>query len=72
MCLEDRDHVPEIDADTGKTVGLSDRRGNKLSITDEGIESNRGRGVVFTRDQRGRITFITDPRGNTTASSNTR
>ena len=42
---------------------MSDKYGNSLEIRDDGIFSNRGRSVTFTRDARGRITSITDPRG---------
>ena len=42
---------------------MKDKYGNSLEIRDDGIFSNRGRSVTFTRDARGRITSITDPTG---------
>ncbi|MCZ2343882.1 MAG: putative Ig domain-containing protein [Bacteroidales bacterium] len=56
--------VYTVDAQTGAFASVQDRNGNELTFTDEGIVSNRGVAVTFERDYRGRITAITDPRGN--------
>jgi RHS repeat-associated protein len=53
-----------IDATAGKLLQISDRNNNTLTFTDNGIVSNTGRSVTFTRDPEDRITAITDPRGN--------
>jgi RHS repeat-associated protein len=53
-----------VNATTGKLISVSDRNGNKLTYSDDGISSNAGRDVTFTRDGAGRITAITDPRGH--------
>ncbi|GAA4443172.1 hypothetical protein GCM10023156_00020 [Novipirellula rosea] len=42
---------------------VSDKYGNELRFTDEGIFSNQGRAVLFDRDWQGRIVRITDPSG---------
>lgn len=55
--------VQKIDATTNALLSMSDRHGNTLTFSDGGISSNRGRQVTFERDERGRITKITDPRG---------
>jgi RHS repeat-associated protein len=53
-----------IDADTQEVISIQDRNENKLTFKEDGVESNRGRKVVFERDYLGRITKIIDPRGN--------
>jgi RHS repeat-associated protein len=53
-----------VDANTGNLVSANNRNGTELEVADDGITSNRGRSVGFTRDYRGRITAVTDPRGN--------
>ena len=53
-----------VSARTGAFVAAEDRNGNRLTFTDTAITSNRGRSVTFERDHRGRITAVTDPRGN--------
>jgi len=53
-----------FDASTGQLSTASDRNGNTLTYTDGGIFSSSGVGVSFTRDYAGRITTITDPRGD--------
>ena len=50
-----------------RTFGLqtiTDRTGNVLTFTSNGITSSTGKSVAFTRDASGRITAITDPNGN--------
>ena len=42
---------------------FTDRNGNTLTFTRDGIEHSTGEGVHFTRDAAGRITAITDPAG---------
>lgn len=42
----------------------SDRNGNKLTFSADGITSSTGDAVKFLRDAQGRITRITDPVGN--------
>src|SRR5207253_5989060 len=51
-----------VDATTGKLTTESDRHDNTLHFGDDGITSDAGRSVVFTRDFQGRITSIADPR----------
>ncbi len=53
-----------IDPDTGKFKSATDRNGNQLTFTDDGITSNRGTQITFERDVSGRITRIIDPAGN--------
>ena len=43
---------------------LTDRNGNTLTYTDNGIFSSTGESVEFRRDAQGRITEIVDPAGN--------
>jgi len=42
---------------------VTDRNGNTLSFTHDGILHSAGKSVLFTRDAEGRITVITDPNG---------
>jgi RHS repeat-associated protein len=52
----------------GQFSGLSkvtDRNGNRLEFTSEGISSSAGPGIRFMRDPTGRIEKIIDPSGNT-------
>jgi len=58
-----------ISASTGQIESISDRNGNTLNFSSDGIVSNSGRAVSITRDVQGRITAITDPRGNSVAYS---
>ncbi|HET9703531.1 MAG TPA: PKD domain-containing protein, partial [Vicinamibacterales bacterium] len=44
---------------------LQDNNGNSLTIGDGGIVHSSGKSVAFTRDARGRLIRITDPRGHT-------
>lgn len=60
-----------INATTGQLQSVEDRKGNRLDYTSGAIVSNRLRpdnglplAVTLERDPRGRITAITDPRGN--------
>ncbi len=43
---------------------IEDRNGNFIAIDANGITTNSGRNVPFSRDETGRITAITDPKGN--------
>ncbi len=52
-----------IRASTG-VEKLEDRNGNTLIFSDSGIEHSSGASVLFTRDAQGRITRVTDARGN--------
>jgi len=49
---------------TGEVKAMEDRNENRITYTYDGAVSNRGRDLDFERDFRGRITRITDPRGN--------
>jgi RHS repeat-associated protein len=53
-----------FDGTSGKLKTLSDRRGNTLNFSDNGIKSGTGKQVTFQRDPQGRIVSITDPNGN--------
>lgn len=53
-----------IDAGTGKTTVISDRNGNEIRVTDDGVTSNRGRAVRIVRNDRGLITHVIDPKGS--------
>lgn len=47
-------------------VGLTrmeDTTGHVVTVTDQGVASNRGPGVTIARDPQGRVTAITDPAG---------
>jgi RHS repeat-associated protein len=44
---------------------VSDRNGNTLDITPQGVTHSSGRSIRFERDDRDRIMRITDPRGQT-------
>ncbi len=55
--------VYEIDATTGDLQTVTDRNGNTLIYTDEGISSDTGVEVIFERDAQGRISSVIDPAG---------
>ena len=44
---------------------VKDTNGNQITISPGGVSNSSGINVVFTRDGNGRITAITDPRGQT-------
>ncbi|WP_287726274.1 putative Ig domain-containing protein [Microcystis sp. M061S2] len=44
-------------------IDVTDRNGNKLTFSDEGITSSTGAEIDFVRDGQGRITEIIDPDG---------
>ena len=46
---------------------VSDRNGNPLTYTDDGIFSSTGESITFNRDAQGRIISITDPGGGVIA-----
>ena len=48
----------------GALQSITDRSGNALAITPNGITSTTGLNVPFVRDSQNRITQITDPQGN--------
>ncbi len=48
----------------GALQSVTDRNGNGLTITPNGITSTTGLNVPFVRDAQNRITQITDPQGN--------
>jgi RHS repeat-associated protein len=50
----------------GGLEDITDRLGNVLTVTPDGITSSSGQGVKFVRDAEGRITQITDPANNST------
>ena len=45
---------------------VTDLNGNTLTFGPNGITHSAGKGVIFTRDAEGKITQITDPRGQHT------
>ena len=55
-----------INGNTGFLTSVTDRNGNRLDFSENGILSPTGRGVQFERDRNGRITALTDPLGNRT------
>ena len=56
--------IHNLPARTGKTASLQDRNENVLRFREDGMETSRGRNIVFERDAEGRIRKIIDPRGN--------
>jgi RHS repeat-associated protein len=52
----------ELDLSAGVTR-IEDNNANAVSITPSGIQHSSGRSIAFARDDRGRITRITDPMG---------
>ncbi|MBZ5634919.1 MAG: hypothetical protein LAO55_17495 [Acidobacteriia bacterium] len=54
----------DINQTTGGLEKMTDLNGNTLTITPGGIIHSGGKSVLFTRDNVGRITQITDPAGN--------
>ncbi len=46
---------------------LTDRNGNTLTVTPEGIFHSSGQSIQFVRDPQGRITKVVDPAGNAVA-----
>jgi len=46
---------------------ITDRNGNSLTITADGIEHSNGLDIKFNRDVKGRINSIEDPAGNSVA-----
>ncbi len=57
--------VGNANAPTARLQSLTEPNGNSLQITLNGIVHSSGKGVTFQRDDRKRITSITDPRGGT-------
>ncbi len=53
-----------IDEELG-LLSMTDRNGNTLTISDDGVTHSSGLGIAFTRDAEGRITAITDPEDQT-------
>ncbi len=53
-----------IDGLTGDLRQVSERNGNMLTYTDDGVFSSTGVAVLFERDPQGRITAVVDPMGN--------
>ncbi len=53
----------QIDGNSGKLTTATDRNGNAVSFSDDGI-SGRGVRITFDRDSRSRITKAIDPAGN--------
>src|SRR6185437_7705237 len=51
-----------LDQKLGVT-GLTDRNGNTLTISRNGVIHSSGKSVTFARDSQGRIASITDPSG---------
>jgi len=49
---------------TGDLETVTDRNGNVLTFTDNGISSSTGKNVTFERDTQGRIERVIDPEGN--------
>ena len=45
-------------------LSVTDVNSNTLTLTKEGLTSSKGLGINFVRDDKGRITQITDPNGN--------
>ena len=45
-------------------IDITDRNGNVLTYSDNGITSSTGQSIDFIRDSQGRITEIIDPAGN--------
>jgi RHS repeat-associated protein len=54
--------VYQIDQDNGVSM-VTDRNGNTLTVTPNGILHSSGKQVTFARDAQGRITTMTDPAG---------
>ncbi|MGN6545339.1 MAG: putative Ig domain-containing protein, partial [Aureliella sp.] len=54
-----------IDGEAGQLVSVTDRDGNSLTLTDQGIRSSLGASISFTRNAQGRITSIADLAGKT-------
>ena len=53
-----------INGETGLLSTATDRNGNSITFTEEGIVSESGVGIDFQRDSLGRIIQMTDPVGN--------
>ncbi len=56
--------ILRIDENYGLTV-IQDPSGNTLSFSENGIVHSSGKGILFSRDNDGRVTSVTDPSGNT-------
>ncbi|MEK8020016.1 MAG: RHS repeat-associated core domain-containing protein, partial [Candidatus Parabeggiatoa sp.] len=59
--------IQQDDIEAQQTPGLkkiTEPNGNTLTYTDDGIIHSAGKSILFTRDNQGRITAITDPKGN--------
>jgi RHS repeat-associated protein len=52
----------DLDLEAGVTRA-ADLNGNELTLTPGGVTHSDGKGLVFTRDDEGRLTGITDPLG---------
>jgi RHS repeat-associated protein len=55
-------YVFVLDTQVG-LVSVTDRNGNTMTVTHDGIESSAGPGLQYIRDDQGRITDITGPTG---------
>lgn len=53
-----------IDGASGKLASATDRNGNRLTFSDNGVVGDSGRSIEFKRDAQGRISAIQDPLGN--------
>ncbi|QDU62393.1 tRNA(Glu)-specific nuclease WapA precursor [Planctomycetes bacterium Pan216] len=53
-----------IDAKTGELTSMTNLQGDTLTFGHDYIATDSGRRVSYVRDAQGRITEITDPRGN--------
>ena len=61
-------HQGRTIADYDRTLGLqslSDTNGNTLQISSNGVVHSSGKALTFSRDAQGRVTQISDPRGDT-------
>ncbi len=54
----------QIDANSGSMLSVSNRNGNSLTYSSDGIKSSSGVNVAFERDAKGRIIGVVDPSGN--------
>ena len=50
--------------DAGELLNTTDRNGNVVTYTDDGIQHSSGESIDYVRDAQGRITRIVDPVGN--------
>ena len=62
--LTDKDGTIYVISNQNGLESITDRNGNTITFTADGIIHSAGKSVLFAKDAQGRVTTITDPMGN--------